>query len=249
MSLPTFPSISPPLTTKDSLNMILTSVAMEELALSHILNAEGEKLQYVLGTLDGCQNKKANNEEILAVNKSIKSMLDSISQNQMILKSKMECAVEALKECGYCKAGPAKPDCDFCRAAGFLGCPDQCWKAGQPLKWKHSKRPKCDSFCLSDDCEKIRLEKNKCYSVSFSINLGPTDCKNLSISVRTCGCDTLDRFVFNAPVYECKTFTASAGGIFIEICNCNCPVDLMLTLLSPDTVKASQASIFVTELF
>ena len=30
-------------------NEIISSIAAEELSLSHILNAEGEKLQYVLG--------------------------------------------------------------------------------------------------------------------------------------------------------------------------------------------------------
>ena len=53
MSMPTFPQIDPPLTREGSLNEIIASIAAEELSLSHILNAEGEKLQYVLGTLPG----------------------------------------------------------------------------------------------------------------------------------------------------------------------------------------------------
>ena len=50
MSQPTFPQIDPPLSREGSLNQIIASIAMEELSLSHILNAEGEKLQYVLGS-------------------------------------------------------------------------------------------------------------------------------------------------------------------------------------------------------
>lgn len=42
MSLPTFPQIDPPLTREGSLNEIISSIAAEELSLSHILNAEGE---------------------------------------------------------------------------------------------------------------------------------------------------------------------------------------------------------------
>jgi hypothetical protein len=51
LSLPSFPDI-PEITIENAVGLILLSIAMEELGLSHILNAEGEKLQYVLGTLD-----------------------------------------------------------------------------------------------------------------------------------------------------------------------------------------------------
>ena len=51
MSQPNFPVIDPPLTRDGSVNEIIASIAAEELSLSHILNAEGEKLQYVLGKL------------------------------------------------------------------------------------------------------------------------------------------------------------------------------------------------------
>ena len=53
MSLPSFPVVNPPIEREDAVNQILSSIAMEELGLSHILNAEGEKLQYILGTLPG----------------------------------------------------------------------------------------------------------------------------------------------------------------------------------------------------
>ena len=97
MSLPTFPPVSLPMTLDESLNMILASIAMEELGLSHIINAEGEKIQYILGTLNEGPEATPSLEEILAVNKSVKGFLDSIAQNQMVLKGKMECAVDALE--------------------------------------------------------------------------------------------------------------------------------------------------------
>jgi len=34
---------------EDAISQIISSIAMEELGLSHILNAEGEKIQFVLG--------------------------------------------------------------------------------------------------------------------------------------------------------------------------------------------------------
>ena len=41
MSMPNYPLIDPPLTRDGSVNEIISSIAAEELSLSHILNAEG----------------------------------------------------------------------------------------------------------------------------------------------------------------------------------------------------------------
>ena len=58
------------MTREEALTMIIASIVMEELALSHILNAEGEKLQYILGTLP-C----ARPQDVLAVNKSVTALV------------------------------------------------------------------------------------------------------------------------------------------------------------------------------
>ena len=53
MSQPNLPNISPEinLSRTQVIDLLLASIAMEELSLAHILNAEGEKLQFALGTL------------------------------------------------------------------------------------------------------------------------------------------------------------------------------------------------------
>ena len=84
------------MTKDEALTMIIASIAMEELALSHIVNAEGEKLQYILGTLPGGCKPCADTPEILAVNKSIKELLNTVMQNQLLLKGKLETALEAI---------------------------------------------------------------------------------------------------------------------------------------------------------
>lgn len=48
MSMPEFPTPNPDMTSEQALTMILSSIALEEVALSHIINAEGEKIQHVL---------------------------------------------------------------------------------------------------------------------------------------------------------------------------------------------------------
>lgn len=47
MSMPSFPSNGADMTREDALTMIIASIAMEELALSHILNAEGDRKSVV----------------------------------------------------------------------------------------------------------------------------------------------------------------------------------------------------------
>ena len=103
MSLPTFPQIDPPLTREGSLNEIISSIAAEELSLSHILNAEGEKLQYVLGALPGLEDAAAF-EEVMNVNRSVQDTLSDVMEQQALLTAKLSAAMKALV-----LPGPAGP--------------------------------------------------------------------------------------------------------------------------------------------
>ena len=94
MSMPTFPQIDPPLTRENSLNEIISSIAAEELSLSHILNAEGEKLQYVLGTLPGLAEAAAL-DEVMQVNQSVQETLSNVMEQQMLLTGKLTSAISA----------------------------------------------------------------------------------------------------------------------------------------------------------
>jgi len=88
MSMPEFPNLDC-LTFEQAINSILTSIAMEEAALSHILNAEGEKIQYVLANC-------ACIDDVIRTNESVKDLVDSISDLQLTLKSKMRLALSHL---------------------------------------------------------------------------------------------------------------------------------------------------------
>ncbi|MFD2117857.1 collagen-like protein [Paenibacillus yanchengensis] len=93
MSQANIPPITPSITlTRDeAVNLLIASVAMEELGLSHVLNAEGEKIQYVLGTLtDQPLSEPSSLEEVLAINDSVKDLIDTAGINQMMLDSKLK---------------------------------------------------------------------------------------------------------------------------------------------------------------
>ncbi|TCS93630.1 hypothetical protein [Hazenella coriacea] len=52
MSMPSFKGLVPKnLGRKEAINLLLASIAAEELGLAHIINAEAEKIQFTVGTL------------------------------------------------------------------------------------------------------------------------------------------------------------------------------------------------------
>ncbi len=63
---------------------LFESIALQQAALSHILNAEGEKLQKVLSFDDIAP------QTILLTNKSVESMVNAIANLETILKSKLD---------------------------------------------------------------------------------------------------------------------------------------------------------------
>jgi hypothetical protein len=96
MSMPEFPNPDCILTREQSINAILTSIALEEAALSHIINAEGEKIQYVLQNID-LKNFYHDMDKILEVNESVSDLIEQITDMQLILKNKMRLAAKFLK--------------------------------------------------------------------------------------------------------------------------------------------------------
>ncbi len=67
----------------EAITDIIQSVALEQAALSHILNAEGEKLQLVIAS--PC----TTHEQLLETNNSVRSMVDSITRLELVLQSKL----------------------------------------------------------------------------------------------------------------------------------------------------------------
>ncbi|MGG1675718.1 hypothetical protein ACIFOT_08190 [Neobacillus sp. NRS-1170] len=105
MSFPNTPPKINPIQGLDSNQvalLLLASIAFEELALAHLINAEAEKLQAAIGTLvingqpvrTGIQ--AGSFDELLAVNRAAEKMLRTIIKKEMLLQFKFENVLEFL---------------------------------------------------------------------------------------------------------------------------------------------------------
>lgn len=90
MSQANIPNITPTITlTRDQvIPLLLSSIALEELGLSHILNAQGENLQYLLGTLPGITGT-ATISDLLVLNSSISTAVKAVTTKEMLLSMKL----------------------------------------------------------------------------------------------------------------------------------------------------------------
>lgn len=79
------PVITASTTTREqAITDLIQSVALEETALSHILNAEGEKIQKVVA-MEG-----VTHEILLETNKSVEAMVTAVAKLETILQAKLD---------------------------------------------------------------------------------------------------------------------------------------------------------------
>ncbi len=93
MSMPNIPNITPEITitAQQCEAMLLAAVALEEMGLAHIINAEAEKIQYILGTLEGSvPGDPPTIQQLLDINDSVASMLRSVVKDQILLSFTLE---------------------------------------------------------------------------------------------------------------------------------------------------------------
>lgn len=100
MSMPNIPNLNPQISVNrdDAVNIILSSIGMEELSLAHILNAEAEKIQFALGTLETAGGQASSMTDILETNKLASKMVRNVIKNQMLLSMKMEDTVDLAEQ-------------------------------------------------------------------------------------------------------------------------------------------------------
>ena len=98
MGFPNIPNItaSITITRNEVLNLLLSSIAFEELGLSHIINAEGEKIQYALGLIPGLRHP-ASIADLLRINDSVRKTLDSVTK-KIVLQSKLQDIIDLMSD-------------------------------------------------------------------------------------------------------------------------------------------------------
>jgi len=106
MSLPTIPDITPEISLDrcKTINLLLSSIAMEEIGLSHILNAEAEKLQTFL------KKFPCNFHGYLKINESVNKTLRTVVKSQILLQFKLEDVME-LSQQSHCHHPPKPHKC------------------------------------------------------------------------------------------------------------------------------------------
>jgi len=108
MSMPNILSAAPDIDIDrdGAVNLLIASVAFEELALAHIVNAEAEKIQFALGTLDSGPHSHPAGltfDELIELNESAGRMLRKVVAKETILDFKLENAIKLMQ-----KATPEK---------------------------------------------------------------------------------------------------------------------------------------------
>lgn len=145
MSLPTIPDISPNISLDrcDAINLLLSSIAMEEIGLSHILNAEGEKLQSFLKT---CPDEL---HDYLKINDSINKTLRTVVKSQILLQFKLEdvISIDEVSGCNSCP--PKKKRCQPCEGK---------WDKKSPISYCPTCKKKKSCYCSESKCNCKKCE-------------------------------------------------------------------------------------------
>lgn len=85
MGLPTFPDISGPAPQPEIIDRLLETVALEELALAALINAEAEKVQAVAAVVVG----PIGPEELAAINASVSAVIEQAGKKEQYLAQKL----------------------------------------------------------------------------------------------------------------------------------------------------------------
>ena len=241
MSMPQLPSPDTILTREQAINAILASIAMEETALGHLINAESEKIQYAIEYVKS-KNSSADLQKLLEINKSAAAMLEQIGDIQVTLKNKLRLAMSCFPPT------PPLPPCPpcFCQSV-FLAVTDCVWASGCLLCFTEAAR--CENGVhLCKDCRSgILLAGGKKYIIELTLDsVAIEPCPVLVEAELRCGGNVIHSKELASEVHKCSerisqrlTWDTPPGH---ECCA------LTIRLLSPKCLKISSGKILIREI-
>lgn len=98
MSQPSIPDINPVITVtkKETVALLLSSIAMSELAISHVLNAEAEKMQSFVHYAN--HSHSISLQDYLKFNRSVSHLLQDVNMELWLSLGKMDRITEIMEE-------------------------------------------------------------------------------------------------------------------------------------------------------
>lgn len=274
MSMPSFPTHGADMTREEAITMIIASIAMEELALSHILNAEGEKLQYILGTLPGT-SPCACPQDVLAVNKSVTDLVEAVTQNQMLLKNKLSQVLEFCPpppppcrpkptppypsdpcDCP-CRPDPCEPPCPESHPGlkrtksviQLIGQKERMlWGPDCRLPWKLRCSIGDGTCCEGRTPAQIRLDPERSYAVQYTMNVCATSAVEGTILLKQSPCGAFTEVLPLQFSMECGRKTLHHAAVIHPCRNSGCDVELFLVLDAKAPICVERAVMDIVEL-
>jgi len=181
--MPTFPKPDNILTREQSINAILTSIAVEETAIGHVIEAESEKIRYAIdcAKVKGCNC--TDMQKIIEVNQSVTNLIEKATVMQVVLKDKLSAVLKYLPPhphppkppCPPVPPHPPKPPCPpvpppvppcHCTSV-FTTVEENDWFCDTTLRLKETKcckngvkhvRKNCESLILLPSCKKYKID-------------------------------------------------------------------------------------------
>lgn len=232
MSMPSFPRADVILSRDEAVNAIITSIAVEEMALSRVIEAESEKIKFVIE----CAKKRGCLKDdmliILEVNKSVRELFDSITQMQIVLKEKLSLVKGYFPQPSPHPCPPPVPPCPpspcHCTSV-FRALTDRAWCINKNLKLFEQRHCKGGANLVLDGCESlILLPPKSIFKIEIDIELkrkfgcvsvvevelkkgcgGVVRRERITSKMRNCRVYLAHSFIFETP-HQCEDIYVSA---------------------------------------
>ncbi|WP_256761495.1 hypothetical protein [Cohnella sp. WQ 127256] len=90
MSQPSIPNITPTISIsrQQAISLLLSSIAMDELAVSHLINAEAEKIQAFVGHVSECCN--IGTKDFIRFNNGVSHFIEGVTMKQWLALNKLD---------------------------------------------------------------------------------------------------------------------------------------------------------------